>query len=156
MINYHSDKGRTLKGHRLCGGRGGGSHGSPDTCCGTERRGFSWQSQTLVVGARGGGSHGSPRHWLWGGESGVLMAVPDAGCGGERRLFSWQSQMLVVGGVVGEAGFLMAVSDAGCGGERRGFSRQGQTLVVRRRGGGSHGCPIRWLRGERWGFTWQS
>ena len=76
-----------------------------------ERRGFSWQSNTLVVGGRGGGLHGSPRRWLWMGEVEVLMAVPDASCGMGEVVFSWQSQMMVA---ARRDWVLMAVPDAVC------------------------------------------
>ena len=52
-----------------------------DDGCRGERRGFSWQSQTLVEVVRGGGSHFCQSRWLW-----RLEAA-----------FSWQSQKLVVG-----------------------------------------------------------
>ena len=87
---------------------------------GEDRRGFSWQSQTLVVVAGGilmavaDGSHGRPRHWLlgrerpdshgnsrywlWRGEAGVLMAVPDAGCGGGEGVGSRKSPRHGCGG----------------------------------------------------------
>ena len=66
------------------------------------KRGFSWQSQMLVVWFTDGCSHGSPRGWLWGrigggshgsprrilclGEAEFLMTVPDPSCG--RRWYS--------------------------------------------------------------------
>ena len=56
----------------------------PDAGCGWRRRGFSWQSQTLVVEA---GVLISVSHPGSVGEAGVLMAVSDAGCVGERRGF---------------------------------------------------------------------
>ena len=106
-----------------------GSHGSPTSFLYWERRGFSWESQTLIVGQGRQGfswqsqmvgcvgerwcSNGSFTHWLW-GEEVVLMAISDAGSGGERWGFSWQSQMLDVGAGIG---------------------------------GGSHGSPNRWLWG---------
>ena len=58
----------------------------PDSGCGGDRQGFSWQSQTMVVGGRNGGSYGSPI----------------AGCVKGEARFSWQSKTIVVGG--GEAG----------------------------------------------------
>ena len=105
----------------------------PDTGYGGERRGFSWQSQTLVVGVgdrRGfswqfpgagpGECGGSLKCWLWGGELGVFMAVPYVGCSGREVLV------------------LMAVPIAFCCWR-------------------SQGSPINWLWGvENWRFTWQS
>ena len=80
-------------------------------CGGSEKQGFSWQTQTLVVVGRRWYSLQSQTQvvglslWIsWqsqmlfvGGEAQVLMAVPITGCGG-RRDFSWQLQMLVVMG----------------------------------------------------------
>ena len=63
-----------------CGG--GVFKAGPETGFEGERRGFSWQSQTLIVGAE--------KAWLsWHSQKlvvkrrgGVLFSVPDAGCGG--------------------------------------------------------------------------
>ena len=96
-----------------CGGRreAGVLNISPRHICVEERRGFSWQSQTLFLWRRGGGSNGISDA-RFGLEAAVLMVVPEAGCGGE------------------DAGVLMAVPDDGCGTERQGFSCHSQTLVV--------------------------
>ena len=102
------------------------------------------------VGVRVGLTHGILKRWLWMGELGVLMAVPDAGCGWEIRGFSWQSQTLVV--IWGDSEVLMAVSDAGSGREIWRFLWQSQMLVVLRKSWVFHGCPRRWLWGERQGF----
>ena len=98
-----------------------------------ERRGFSWQSHTLVMGGRGGVWQsqmlvvGRKKFGSHGGETGILMEVPNDGFGGGEAGFSWQSQMLFVGV---ETGVLMGVPDMVVGEDRLGFSWQSQMLVV--------------------------
>ena len=118
-------------------GRGGALKAVPDAGCGAQTRGFSQESQTLVVvgkcgvlvavsdtgygGGRGMGSHGSSQKlFVRGGEAGVLGV-------------HMASKSLVVGG---EVLVLIAVPDAGCGWERR----------------DSHGSPNRFLGGWDTGF----
>ena len=107
-----------------CGGRGGGSYGSPRCWLWVGRGGVLMAVPDTGCGGERRGSHSSPRCWFWSLEAGfswqsqtlVVLAgkaIPDAGCGG------------------GEAGALMAVLDAGCGVEAGGF----------------HGSLRRWLFG---------
>ena len=89
---------------------------------GEQRRGFLWQSQTLVVRVGGGGSNGNLRCWFWAEEARVLMAVPEAGCGEKTQGVLMAVPDAGCGG--GDVLVLMAVPDTGCGGERRVFSWQ--------------------------------